>query len=110
MLEECVSQLDEPFRKSEIVGWFRRHYPDVKESTLTAHVQAATANAPNRAQNHPYHGSRAPLLRRIDHGLYVRAAARASEAASSQRVPTAAVAIPGRNDGLDPTGLSRPLA
>jgi hypothetical protein len=110
MLEECVSQLDEPFRKSEIVGWFRRHYPDVKESTLTAHVQAATANAPNRAQNHPYHGSRAPLLRRIDHGLYVRAAARASEAASSQHVPTAAVAIPGRNDGLDPTGLSQPLA
>lgn len=74
MLEECVAQLDEPFRKSEIIGWFRRHYPAVKESTLTAHVQAATANAPNRAQNHPYHGARAPLLRRIDHGLYVRAA------------------------------------
>ena len=110
MLEECVSQLDEPFRKSEIVGWFRRHYPDVKESTLTAHVQAATANAPNRAQNHPYHGSRAPLLRRIDHGLYVRAAARVSEAASGQRVPSATVTIPGRDDGPDPAGLSRPLA
>lgn len=41
---------------------------EVKESTLAAHVQAATANAPNRAQNHPYYGSRAPLLRRIDHG------------------------------------------
>ncbi len=109
MLEECVSQLDEPFRKSEIVGWFRRHYPDVKESTLTAHVQAATANAPNRAQNHPYHGSRAPLLRRIDHGLYVRAA-RVSEAASGQRVPTATVTIPGQDDGLDPAGLSQPLA
>jgi hypothetical protein len=109
MLEECVSKLDEPFRKSEIVGWFRRHYPDVKESTLTAHVQAATANAPNRAENHPYHGSRAPLLRRIDHGLYVRAA-RASEAASGQRVPAATVTIPGRDDGLDPAGLSRQLA
>jgi len=68
-MEECVSQPDEQFRKSEIVGWFRRHYPDVKESTLTAHVQAATANAPNRAQNHPYHGSRAALLRRIGHGV-----------------------------------------
>lgn len=82
MLEECVSQMDEPFRKSEIVGWFRRHYPNVKESTLAAHVQAATANAPNRAQNHPYYGSRAPLLRRIDHGLYVRATTNTSEAAS----------------------------
>jgi Family of unknown function (DUF6884)/GIY-YIG catalytic domain len=73
MLEECVGQLDEPFRRSEIVGWFRRHYPDVKESTLAAHIQAATANSANRAQNHPWLGARAPLLQRVDHGLYVRA-------------------------------------
>jgi len=25
MLEEYVSQLDEPFRRSEIIEWFRRH-------------------------------------------------------------------------------------
>ena len=72
MLEECVGQLDEPFRRSEIIGWFRRHHPDVKESTLAAHIQAATANAANRAQNNPL-GARAPLLRRVDQGLYVRA-------------------------------------
>jgi hypothetical protein len=72
ILEECVGQLDEPFRRSEIVGWFRRHHPDVNESTLAAHVQAATANATNRAQNNPL-GARPPLLRRVDHGLYVRA-------------------------------------
>lgn len=53
MLEECTGQLDEPFRRSEIIGWFRRHHPDVNESTLAAHVQAATANAANRAQNNP---------------------------------------------------------
>jgi hypothetical protein len=74
MLEECVAQLDEPFRRSEIVGWFRRHYPDVKETTLGAHIQAASANALNRAENNPL-GRREPLLRRIDHGLYVRAIA-----------------------------------
>jgi hypothetical protein len=72
ILEECVGQLDEPFRRSEIIGWFRRHHPDVNESTLAAHVQAATANATNRAQNNPL-GARPPLLRRVDHGLYVRA-------------------------------------
>jgi hypothetical protein len=72
MLEECVGQLDEPFRRSEIIGWFRRHYPDVKESTLAAHIQAATANVANRVQNNPL-GARAPLLRRVDRGLYVRA-------------------------------------
>jgi hypothetical protein len=71
MLEECVSQLDEPFRRSEIVGWFRRHHPGVNESTLGAHIQAATANATNRAQNNAL-GTRPPLLRRIDHGLYAR--------------------------------------
>jgi hypothetical protein len=73
MLEECVGQLDEPFRRSEIMGWFRRHHPDVNESTLAAHVQAATANATNRAQNNPP-GTRPPLLRRLDRGLYVRVA------------------------------------
>jgi hypothetical protein len=72
LLEECIGQLDEPFRRSEIIGWFRRHHPEVNESTLAAHVQAATANATNRAQNNPL-GTRRPLLRRVDHGLYVRA-------------------------------------
>jgi hypothetical protein len=72
MLAECVGQLDEPFRRSEIIGWFRRHHPKVNESTLAAHIQAATANAENRVQNHPHLARRAPLLRRVDHGLYVR--------------------------------------
>ena len=71
MLEECISQLDEPFRRSEIIGWFRRHHPGVNESTLAAHIRAATANATNRAQNNPL-GARRPLLRRVDHGLYVK--------------------------------------
>jgi hypothetical protein len=44
-LEECVEHLSEPFRASEIVGWFRRHYPDVKEQSLRAHIQGATSNA-----------------------------------------------------------------
>lgn len=73
LLEECIGQLAEPFRRNEIVGWFRRHHPEVNEATLAAYIQAATANAPNRAQNNAL-GTRAPLLRRVDHGLYVRAA------------------------------------
>lgn len=73
MLEECVSQLDEPLRRSEVIGWFRRHHPDVKETTVAAHIYAATANAVNRTENHPYLGRRPVLLQRVDHGLYVRA-------------------------------------
>ena len=72
LLEECIGRLDEPFRRSEIVGWFRRHHPEVNEATLGAHIQAATENAVNRAANNPL-GVRPALLRRIDHGLYVRA-------------------------------------
>ena len=72
MLEECVGQLAEPFRRNEIVGWFRRHHPDVNGATLAARTQAAIVNAANRARNNPL-GTRAPLLRRVDHGLYVRA-------------------------------------
>jgi hypothetical protein len=72
LLEECVGQLDQPFGRSEIVGWFRRHHPDVKESTLAAHIQAATSNATNRAVNNQL-GKRPPLVMRIDRGRYIRA-------------------------------------
>ncbi len=89
MLEECVSQLDEPFRRGEIIGWFRRHHPGVSESTLAAHIQAATANASNRAQDNPL-GTRRPLLRRVDHGLYVRARQPGDPAADDEDVQLSA--------------------
>lgn len=69
-LTECVAQLDEPFRASEIVGWFRRHHPDVKEQSLRAHIQGATSNATVESRG-PF-ASRQPLVTRIDHGVYRR--------------------------------------
>jgi hypothetical protein len=98
MLAECVGQLDEPFRRSEIIGWFRRHHPQVNESTLAAHIQAATVNAENRDHNHPYLSRRAPLLRRIDHGLYLRA------------IPSGPGAATAGGDDHPGTGYSRPAA
>jgi hypothetical protein len=95
LLEECVGQLDEPFRRSEIVGWFRGRHPDVNEATLGAHIQAATANAANRARNNPL-GTRAPLLRRVDHGLYVRA--------SQRREPAERAAGPRKRGGAGHAG------
>jgi hypothetical protein len=102
MLEECVSQLDEPFRRSEIIGWFRRHHPEVNESTLAAHIQAATANATNRAQNNPL-GTRRPLLRRVDYGLYVRSGQPGQPAIDDdqQVLPSTAGPEPGRREGAD---------
>lgn len=69
-LEECVQYLSEPFRASEIVGWFRRHYPDVKEQSLRAHIQAATSNATGESRG--VFANRRPLVTRIEHGLYRR--------------------------------------
>lgn len=65
-LDECVHVLSEPFRASEIIGWFRRHYPEVKETSLRAHIQSATSNVADRGTL----GYRPPLITRIDHGLY----------------------------------------
>jgi hypothetical protein len=102
MLEKCISQLDEPFRRSEITGWFRRHHPEVNESTLAAHIQAATANATNRAQNTPL-GTRRPLLRRVDYGLYVRVGQPGQPAIDDgqQVLFSTGEPEPGRREGAD---------
>lgn len=63
-LEECVQHLLEPFRASEIIGWFGRHYPDVKVQSLRAHIQGATSNA--SAESRGPFARRRPLNTRID--------------------------------------------
>jgi hypothetical protein len=68
-LAKCATQLDEPFRRSEIVGWFRRHYPATNEASLAAHIQAATANGGHATGQF---ASRQPLLVRVEHGVYRR--------------------------------------
>ena len=70
MLAECARSMSGTFSKQEIVSWFRRHYPQVKESTLGAHIQALTSNAPNRERNHPHLASHTPLFDRVGYGLY----------------------------------------
>ena len=96
MLQDCVAELDEPLRRSEIVGWFRRHRPEVNEATLGAHIQAATGNAASRAQ-HSALGSRPALVRRVDHGLYVRLA---------RPEPTMTAALPATASGPADAGAA----
>lgn len=69
-LDECVQYLSEPFRASEIIGWFRHHYPEVKERSLRAHIQGATSNV--TAKSRGVFADRQPLITRIEHGLYRR--------------------------------------
>lgn len=69
-LEECVAHLLEPFRASDIVGWFRRHYPDVKKQSLRAHIQGAASNA--SIESRGICANREPLITRIEHGVHGR--------------------------------------
>src|SRR5688500_14460768 len=84
MLAQCVTQLDEPFRASEIVGWFRRHHPEVNEGSLRAHIQSATSNVSAGSKIGGVAGRR-PLLTRVDHGGYVRYVAPANMATEEGR-------------------------
>ena len=68
--KKWLQLLSEPFRASEIVGWFRRHHPEVKEQSLRAHIQGATSNA--SAESRGVFRNRQPLVTRIEHGLYRR--------------------------------------
>lgn len=68
MLDECVHHLHEPFKRGEVLRWFRQHYPEVSEPTVIAQLQAATEDPLREGQ----FGSRLPLLVRVDRGAYRR--------------------------------------
>lgn len=100
MLEECSRELSGTFTRSSILGWFRRHYPQVRESTISAHIQAMTSNATNREQNHPFLASRTPLFDRVSHGLYrVHDPSTDSHVVPESSVRSAASVTPASNAG-----------
>jgi hypothetical protein len=54
-----------------MLGCFRRHHPEVKETAVPAQLYVATTNAANRAKN-----QKKPTPRRqVDYGLHVRTVA-----------------------------------
>ena len=85
LLSGCVQLLDEPFRASEIVGWFRRHRPEINEGSLRAHIQSATSNVPAAGKISGMAG-RDPLITRLSHGVYVRYAGGTAPQESSSLV------------------------
>lgn len=94
MLMDCSRSLTGTFTQRDILMWVRAHYPEIREATLRAHVQALTSNATNRERNHPILGSRPPLFDRVSHGVYRVHVAGSSEAPSpgslsEPRIPSA---------------------
>lgn len=69
LLVQAVAEMPTPFRRSQVVEWFRRHYPAVKPSTVTAIITAGTVNSWSR---HHYAGADQHLIFRRDDGLLER--------------------------------------
>ena len=66
LVAEGAATLPEPFSRAALLNWVSARRPDVGAASIAAHIQLATDNA-----GHPPSG-RAPLLHRVDRGLYVR--------------------------------------
>lgn len=88
-LEECVDTLHEPFSRSEIQSWFRRHYPETNETSVSAHIQYARSDAPSRGA----FASRTPLISQVGYGLYQRYRGPGGSAATSPAPQPPAIAI-----------------
>jgi hypothetical protein len=80
LLAECVATLAEPFERGDVLGWFHRHYPDIADGTVAAHIQALT-DGTDRGRHHPGVAHYPPLLQRVGRGLYRRANAGGSRQA-----------------------------
>jgi hypothetical protein len=71
LLDECAHALPEPFTRAQVLAWFRRHHPEVAESTLATQIQASTVRLGERVPT-SIKRRRAPLFERVGHGAYVR--------------------------------------
>jgi hypothetical protein len=67
LMKEAAAQLSYPARPADLVTWFAKHYPDVKSTTVRAHVTGLTENDSSR---HHYAGlaRREPLFTRSRDG------------------------------------------
>jgi hypothetical protein len=71
LMIECVRSLHEPFTREIVIEWFRQHYPDVKTSTIGAHMAGLTVG--RNPDSFPHLSRFPPIIERVGHGLYARA-------------------------------------
>src|SRR6476661_6183076 len=70
LVAEGAAALPEPFSRAALINWVSARRPDVGVASIAAHIQFATDNA-GHTEHDPFAG-RAPLLHRVDRGLYRR--------------------------------------
>lgn len=69
LMVEAAAQVEYPTSRGNVVDWFAEHYPEVKASTIRAHIVGLTAN--DRSRHHyPSLARRDPLfVREVDGSL-----------------------------------------
>lgn len=70
LLIQCVGELNEPFRRADIMNWFRKNHPEIHLPSLSANIQGVVSNIPigrrGAFQRHT------PVITREAHGVYRR--------------------------------------
>jgi uncharacterized HhH-GPD family protein len=71
LLDEATRLLPQPFTRADVLAWFAEHHPELHPPSVSAHLQAATSNAPGESKPAGFRDRR-PLVTRIGWGQYVR--------------------------------------
>lgn len=67
LMVEAAAALSYPASRADVVAWFAEHYPDVKASTVRAHIVGLTAN--DRSRHHyAWLAKRDALFQRNENG------------------------------------------
>ena len=67
LMVEAAAQAEYPTSRADLVAWFVEHYPQVKASTVRAHITGLTANDRNR-HHYAWLAKREPLFTRNPDG------------------------------------------
>lgn len=67
LMYQCAAAMPEVFRYDDVHDWFGRHYPEVGQATLRAHLVGLSEGG--RAKQ-PQFAQRSPVFRRVTRGTY----------------------------------------
>jgi len=70
LIQEAVLELPEVFTSDEMLNWFRAKYPDIKQSTIRAHLMGMSVNS--RAGRHYRVRREHGVLYKLDRTRYTR--------------------------------------
>jgi hypothetical protein len=70
LMQDAAAELLPPYTVGEIIAWFAQRYPQIKASSVRAHIKGITANDPSR--HHYQVSARAALFVRLADKTLIR--------------------------------------